>query len=73
MLDWQAALNYAWGAVTLLGGWIMLSIRERLNNHDAQFQKLPEIYARRDDVKEMKHELLDVLDRIEKKVDQKNG
>lgn len=61
------------GVVNLLGGAMLVSYRERLNNLDKQLQDLPNVYARRDDVRERFQEIMKALSRIEDKVDKKNG
>jgi hypothetical protein len=59
-----------------IGGLLMLalnSIRERLNEHDAKLDALPETYARRDDVKEGFSTLQATLIRIEERLNRKDG
>jgi hypothetical protein len=70
-LDWQHGFDVLLGIVATLGVWIVKAMHERLNKHDEQLDELPGIYARRDDVKEMKQEMLAVLVRIENKLDNK--
>ena len=71
-MDWQSAFNAVFGLLAAAMGWVMKSIYDRQNIHDKQFQDLPNTYSRRDDVKDMKQEILHTLQRIENKVDLKH-
>lgn len=73
LLDWSILINILWGGVVLLGGTVVVSTRERLNSLEEQLKEIPNVYARRDDVKDRFQEILTALGRIEDKVDKKNG
>ncbi len=72
-MDWQSAFNVVGGLLIGLGGWIMKSMHSEIKDNRDAIAKLPETYARRDDVKDMKQEIIDALQRIEDKVDRKYG
>ncbi len=71
-MDWQVLFNGIAGLAMAAGGWIMKMIYDRLNNHGKRLEEIPSTYARRDDVKDMKQEILHALQRIENKVDLKH-
>lgn len=71
-MDWQTLFVSSLGIINLLGGAVILNFRERINGLEKQIQDFPNVYARRDDMKEMKREILDALERIENKVERRH-
>lgn len=71
MVDWQAAFNFVAGIAGAFGAWVMKMIIDDIRDIQKYQAAMPETYARRDDVKEIKKELLDALIRIETKIDRK--
>lgn len=71
-MDWQNAFNVVFGLAAAACGWMLKMFSERLKSHDDRLELLPATYARRDDVKDMKQEILHALQRIENKVDLKH-
>ena len=85
MMDWQALFNVAVGlAMFIMGGlskvlWDTLRVlREDMRQLSAVVNNLPNVYLRRDDfkdhrddVKEQMMRMIQVLDRIETKLDGK--
>jgi len=70
-VDLQSTVDVLLGLVIAVGMWLMRVFHGRLNDHDKQFDELPNVYARRDDVKDMKLEIIGHLVRIENKLDRK--
>lgn len=70
-MDWQHGFDVVLAIAFAMVGWIVKAMHERLNKHENWFSELPDMYARRDDVKDMKQEMLTVLNRIENKLDNK--
>lgn len=72
-MDWQAAFNVVIGLLGAFGGYIMKIFHDEIKDNREELLKLPSTYARRDDVREMKQDIIDTLKRIEDKVDRKYG
>lgn len=70
-MDWQSAFNLAIGIVGLLGGWILKTLWEAIQDLRKDLQSIPETYVRRDSFTEFRRELFVRLDRIEGKIDRK--
>lgn len=66
-MEWL--LNGLMTVVMFLGGVVVHGINNRVNSLEEDSKKLPEIYARRDDVTTMKSEIMSALQRIEDKVE----
>lgn len=73
MVDWQSAFNILFALFGAVGGYVMKVFHDEIKDNRDELQKLPSTYARRDDVKEMKTDIIDTLKRIEDKVDRKYG
>lgn len=73
MVDWQSAFNILFALFGAVGGYVMKVFHDEIKDNREELQKLPSTYARRDDVKEMKTDIIDTLKRIEDKVDRKYG
>lgn len=71
-MDWQSAFNIALGLLGAVGGWLLRVIWEaqiRLKDDlDALERRLPETYARRDDISHMMGEINGRFDRLERLV-----
>lgn len=71
-MDWQSAFNIALGLLGAVGGWLLRIIWEaqiRLKDDlDALERRLPETYARRDDISHMMTEINGRFDRLERLV-----
>lgn len=70
-MDLQHAFDFILTILIAGGAWIMKVLHSRLDDHDKQFDNLPETYARRDDMRERQSELIAFLVRIEEKLDRK--
>lgn len=74
-MDMQIAFNAAVGVAGLVGGWlfrVLWDLQKGVRADLSELQKsLPDVYARRDDFKELVHTLFTKLDRIETKLDNK--
>lgn len=72
-MDWQSAFNVTAGVAGAVGGWLMRiiweSMRDLQRQHDALEAKLPEIYARRDDVAALAERMDRRFDRLDEKLD----
>lgn len=73
MVDWQSAFNILFALFGAVGGYVMKVFHDEIKDNRDELQKLPSTYARRDDMKEMKTDIIDTLKRIEDKVDRKYG
>jgi hypothetical protein len=73
--DWQQAFDWVGSGLLVIAGWVMkvlhAEIKEARREHAVLIEKLPETYARRDDVKEAIGRVEDALKRIEDKLDRK--
>ena len=73
--DWQSVINIVFALGGGLGGWILTTlwkeIKDAREDHSALAAKLPETYARRDDVREGFQNINSTLLRIEGKLDGK--
>jgi hypothetical protein len=69
-IDWQSAFNVAAGLLWALVGWLLRVIwdaQQRLKNDlDGLERRLPETYARRDDLKTVMEQINDRFDRLER-------
>jgi MOSC domain-containing protein YiiM len=69
-MDWQSAFNIALGLIGAIGGWLLRIIWEaqiRLKDDlDALERRLPETYARRDDLKVVMEQIDHRFDRLER-------
>lgn len=72
-MDWHYAFDAVLGIASVAVGWIMKMFNDRLKTVEDDHKELPNVYARRDDVKDMKGEILEYLRRIEDKVTNQNG
>jgi hypothetical protein len=76
MFDLQSTINWLFGVVVGVIGYVVRHLHgkaeQRISILEAELKLLPETYSRRDDVKEMKREILEMLSRIETKVDNRN-
>lgn len=76
MFDLQSMVNWLFGIVAAIIGYVVRHLHgkteQRIEVLEAELRGIPETYARRDDVKEMKREIIDMLNRIETKVDNRN-
>lgn len=79
-MDWQDAFNIVYGIAALLGGWTLKGFYDAINElrhedgalHDRVTKlatSLPDTYARRDDMKEIKETLVRIESKIDRKVD----
>lgn len=62
-----------WTVIQIAFGWVLKMFNDRLKTVEDNHSELPDTYARRDDVKDMKLELVGMLRRIEDKLDRKHG
>jgi len=62
--DFQQAWNLAVGAIVAVVGWFLQMLH-------AKVDRIPETYARRDDVKDRFSDVMSALARIEEKLDAK--
>jgi hypothetical protein len=69
-MDWQSAFNMAAGLLGAVGGWLLRVIwdaQQRLKaDLDQLERRLPETYARRDDIIQMMAAINDRFDRMER-------
>lgn len=76
MFDLQSMVNWLFGIAAAIIGYVVRHLHgkteRRIEILETEFKSLPETYSRRDDVKEMKREILEMLSRIETKVDNRN-
>lgn len=76
MFDLQSTINWLFGVVVGVIGYVVRHLHgkaeQRISILEAELKLLPETYSRRDDVKEMKREILEMLSRIETKVGNRN-
>lgn len=76
MFDLQSMVNWLFGIVAAIIGYVVRHLHgkteRRIEILEAELKVLPETYSRRDDVKEMKREIMESLARIETKVDNRN-
>ncbi len=74
-MDWQSAFNIVFSVAMVLGGWVLRIIwdaTQTLAKDMKQLEnKLPEVYARRDDMVASFADLKQHLIRIEAKLDGK--
>lgn len=68
-MDWQTAFNVSAGLFGALGGWVLRvvwdgqqQIKQEVNELE---RRLPETYARRDDIRELTHNINQRFDRLE--------
>lgn len=73
MAGGQALFDIIAGLAAAFGGWILKLIVNDIRDLKQKQDKMPDVYARRDDVKDMKEELVNYLQRIEDKMDKKYG
>ncbi len=68
-MDWQTVINIALGSVLAAVGWfareIWDSVKELRRDIHLIEKELPEIYVRRDDLKEVRAEMAARFDKIE--------
>jgi hypothetical protein len=76
-MDWQSAFNVAAGLVGALGGWALrilwdgqMQLKKEVNELE---RRLPETYARRDDIRELTHNINQRFDRLEMLVAGREG
>jgi len=71
----QAIINFAFGAILMLSGWILKTIWDAVTNLKRDIQdlerNLPDTYVRRDDYKDDMKEVKDILHAIFNKLDNK--
>lgn len=83
-MDFQVLFDIALGLAGAFGGWVLKMMYDKINGLDKDLfeqsksfqslvEKLPDTYARRDDVKDKFDQLLAACVRIEGKIDTKNG
>lgn len=74
-MDWQSAFNIAAGLLGGIGGWMLRVIwdaQQRLKNDlDSLERRLPETYARRDDIRSIVDSINDRFDRLERLVQER--
>jgi len=70
-MDWQTVGNALYGLVLLLGGTLMKLLHSNVKQLEDKVDALPNIYARRDDVKDGFSDMKQTLLRIESKLDMK--
>jgi Tfp pilus assembly protein PilO len=74
-VDWQAAFNIVFAVAMVLGGWVMRVVWDAIQRLATDMKtlenKLPETYARRDDMVASFADLKQHLVRIEAKLDGK--
>lgn len=73
MVDWQSAFNILFALFGAVGGYVMKVFHDEIKDNREELQKLPSVYARRDDMKDMKIDIMEALRRIEHKVDGTHG
>jgi hypothetical protein len=73
--DWQVIIDVIFTLGGGLGGWILTTmwreLKDARRDHADLVDKLPDTYARRDDVKDGFRDINAVLNRIEGKLDGK--
>ena len=71
----QSLINFAFGAVLMLSGWVLRTIWDAVNNLKKDLQELernlPDTYVRRDDYRDDMKEVKDILHAIFNKLDNK--
>jgi hypothetical protein len=74
-MDWQLAFNLSFSIALLLAGWVLRVIWDGIQRLTIDLRvlesKLPETYARRDDVSEALKDIKEALIRIEQHLDSK--
>lgn len=74
-LSWQDAFNLLGGVVLTVGGWVLRSIWDALQELRKLIldmeKDLPRTYARRDDTRDMFNQILNMLKDINTKLDGK--
>lgn len=79
-MDWQSAFNVVFAIAMVSGGWILKVLYDAVTElrradgdiHDRVTKlatSLPDTYARRDDMKEIKETLVRIESKIDRKVD----
>ncbi len=66
-------LGSFWTVIQIAFGAVLKMFNDRLKSVEQSHKELPDVYARRDDVKDMKQELVDMLRRIEDKLDNRKS
>lgn len=74
-LSWHDAFTVVYGAALMLGGWVLRSVWDALQElrkliMDME-KELPRIYARRDDTRDMFMQIMSMLKDIQTKLDGK--
>ncbi len=68
-MDWQTAFNISAGMFGALGGWVLRVVwegQQQLKQEVNELERrLPETYARRDDIRELTHNINQRFDRLE--------
>ena len=68
-MDWQTAFNVAAGVIGALGGWVLRVVwdgQQQIKREVSELERrLPETYARRDDIRELSHNINQRFDRLE--------
>jgi hypothetical protein len=68
-MDLQSAFNIVAGVACGIGGWVLRIIwdaQQRLSGDLAELERrLPDTYARRDDIRDLRRELNERFDRLE--------
>lgn len=72
-MDLQTLFNIAVGLIGSLWAFLMKLAEDEIKSIKEEQKELPNIYARRDDVKTMKDEIITLLQRIEDKVERHYG
>lgn len=75
--DWQTAFDWAMAGLAGLLGWLLKAVHSEIKDarreHADLVQKLPEVYARRDDVKDgfagIRADLQRIFDKLDDKAD----
>lgn len=74
-MEAQAIINFAFGAVLMLSGWILRTVWDAVNNLKRDLQdlerNLPDTYVRRDDYKDDMAEVKEILHKIFDRLDNK--
>jgi hypothetical protein len=68
-MDWQTIINIALGTILGFVGWfareIWDSVKELRKDLHRIEKSLPEVYVRRDELKEVRHEMIARFDKLE--------
>lgn len=69
MMDLQTAFNVVAGIACSIGGWVLRVLwdaQQRLSGDLSELERrLPDVYARRDDIRDLRREINERFDRLE--------